>query len=275
MDAAIEIGLAVVATTLTICAVFIPVAFMGGIAGEFFRPFGFTVTVAVLFSLLVARTLTPMMAAFFLRPHEEVVKTPRIMTWYLGRVRWCLANRWKTLGVATVVIGGMLALFPLLPTGFSPAGDNGFTRLTIELAPGSSLEDTLAVAETVRKRLATLPDFNGCYTAIGTQGRSSGFGGGGSAGTVRRANLTITIENRPARAARSRPSSGVRPSSCATFRAPESNSTAATPIGWGSRSRATTRARSRAPRRTSSVRCASCRASARSRAAPRCSSPRS
>ncbi len=66
MDAAIEIGLAVVATTLTICAVFIPVAFMGGIAGEFFRPFGFTVTVAVLFSLLVARTLTPMMAAYML-----------------------------------------------------------------------------------------------------------------------------------------------------------------------------------------------------------------
>jgi multidrug efflux pump subunit AcrB len=196
MDAAIEIGLAVVATTLTICAVFIPVAFMGGIAGEFFRPFGFTVTVAVLFSLLVARTLTPMMAAFFLKPHDEVVTTPRIMTWYLGRVRWCLANRWKTLGAATVVIGGMLALFPLLPTGFSPAGDNGFTRLTIELAPGSALEDTISVAETVRKRLATLPDFQSCYTAIGTQGRSSGFGGGGSAGTVRRANLTITIENK-------------------------------------------------------------------------------
>src|SRR6185369_8046772 len=171
-------------------------AFMGGIAGEFFRPFGFTVTVAVLFSLLVARTLTPMMAAFFLRPHEEVVRTPRIMTWYLGRVRWCLANRWKTLGVATVAIGGMLALFPLLPTGFSPAGDNGFTRLTVELAPGSSLDDTLGVAETVRKRLATLPDFQSCYTTIGTQGRSSGFGGGGSAGAVRRANLTITIENK-------------------------------------------------------------------------------
>jgi multidrug efflux pump subunit AcrB len=196
MDAAIEIGLAVVATTLTICAVFIPVAFMGGIAGEFFRPFGFTVTIAVLFSLLVARTLTPMMAAFFLRPHDEPVRTPRIMNWYLGRVRWCLANRWKTLGTATLVIGGMLALFPLLPTGFSPAGDNGFTRLTIELAPGSSLADTLAVAETVRKRLSTLPDFKSAYTAIGTQGRGTGFGSGGSAGTVRRANLTIEIENK-------------------------------------------------------------------------------
>ena len=74
MDAAIEIGLAVVATTLTICAVFVPVAFMSGIAGEFFGPFSFTVVVAVLSSLLVARTLTPMMAAYFLKPHDRPVR---------------------------------------------------------------------------------------------------------------------------------------------------------------------------------------------------------
>jgi multidrug efflux pump subunit AcrB len=196
MDAAIEIGLAVVATTLTICAVFIPVAFMSGIAGQFFRPFGFTVTVAVLFSLLVARTLTPMMAAYMLKPHEERPKRKAIiMPWYLGRVRWCLDNRWKTLGTATLIIGSMLAVFPLLSTAFSPAGDNGFTRLTVELAPGSSLEDTIAVAEAVRKRLATMPDVGSVYTAVGTQGRSNGPTGGGSAGTVRRASLTIQINN--------------------------------------------------------------------------------
>jgi multidrug efflux pump subunit AcrB len=197
MDAAIEIGLAVVATTLTICAVFIPVAFMSGIAGQFFRPFGFTVTVAVLFSLLVARTLTPMMAAYMLKPHEErpSKRKPIVMPWYLGRVRWCLENRWKTLGAATLIIGSMLAVFPLLSTAFSPAGDNGFTRLTVELAPGSSLEDTVAVAETVRKRLAAMPDVGSVYTAVGTQGRSNGPTGGGSAGTVRRASLTIQINN--------------------------------------------------------------------------------
>ena len=94
MDAAIEIGLAVVATTLTICAVFVPVAFMSGIAGEFFGPFSFTVVVAVLCSLLVARTLTPMMAAYFLKPHDRPERPSRIMTWYLERVRWCLAHRW-------------------------------------------------------------------------------------------------------------------------------------------------------------------------------------
>ena len=140
MDAAIEIGLAVVATTLTICAVFVPVAFMSGIAGEFFGPFSFTVVVAVLCSLLVARTLTPMMAAYFLKPHDRPERPSRIMTWYLERVRWCLAHRWWTLGVAAAAICSMLGLFPLLSTAFSPAGDNGFTTLSVELAPGASLE---------------------------------------------------------------------------------------------------------------------------------------
>jgi multidrug efflux pump subunit AcrB len=195
MDAAIEIGLAVVATTLTICAVFIPVAFMSGIAGQFFRPFGFTVTVAVLFSLLVARTLTPMMAAYFLKPHDEPVREPKVLTWYLARARWCLAHRWITLGTATVIIGSMLALFPLLSTAFSPAGDNGFTQLSVELAPGSSLDDTYQVAEAVRKRLAPLPEVGSIYTTIGTQGSGNGRGGGGSSGNVRRGTLVIQINN--------------------------------------------------------------------------------
>ena len=89
-DAAIEIGLAVVATTLTLCAVFVPVAFMGGIPGEFFRPFAFTAAVAVLFSLLVARMLTPMMAAYMLKPHAEQNEDSWIKRKYLVAVEWCL-----------------------------------------------------------------------------------------------------------------------------------------------------------------------------------------
>jgi multidrug efflux pump subunit AcrB len=197
MDAAIEIGLAVVATTLTICAVFVPVAFMSGIAGEFFGPFSFTVVVAVLCSLLVARTLTPMMAAYFLKAHDEPVTTPRVMNWYLDRVRWCLAHRWVTLGVATVAIGAMLALGPYLSTAFSPAADSGFTRLTVELAPGASLEDTLAVAETARRRLDPLPEVRTVYTTIGAQGGGGNRGptSGGSAGNVRRGTLVIQLDN--------------------------------------------------------------------------------
>jgi multidrug efflux pump subunit AcrB len=195
MDAAIEIGLAVVATTLTICAVFIPVAFMSGIAGEFFGPFSFTVVVAVLCSLLVARTLTPMMAAYFLKPHDRPEQPARIMTWYLERVRWCLAHRWTTLGVATVAIGSMLALAPFLSTAFSPAGDNGFTTLSVELAPGASLEDTLEVAETARLRLEELPEVRSVYTTVGTSGGGGGPTGGGSAGNVRRGSLVIQLDN--------------------------------------------------------------------------------
>ena len=196
MDAAIEIGLAVVATSLTICAVFIPVAFMSGIAGQFFAPFGFTVTVAVLFSLLVARTLTPMMAAYFLKPHDRPTRQSKLLLWYLDKARWCLANRWKTLAVATVIIFSMLALFPLLSTAFSPAGDNGFTQLSVELAPGASLQDTYAAAEQVRKKLAAMPEVTSIYTTIGTQGASNFRSGTGSAASVRRANLTIQIQNK-------------------------------------------------------------------------------
>jgi multidrug efflux pump subunit AcrB len=118
------------------------------------------------------------------------------MNWYLARVRWCLAHRWITLGTATVIIGSMLSLFPFLSTAFAPAGDNGFTRLTVELAPGSSLEDTLAVAETARKRLAPLPEVASVYTTVGTQGRgNSPGGGGGSSGSVRRGTLVIQLDN--------------------------------------------------------------------------------
>jgi multidrug efflux pump subunit AcrB len=195
MDAAIEIGLAVVATTLTICAVFVPVAFMSGIAGEFFGPFSFTVVVAVLFSLLVARTLTPMMAAYFLKPHDRPQRPARIMDWYLERVRWCLAHRWWTLGVASAAIFSMLGLFPLLSTAFSPAGDNGFTTLSVELAPGASLEDTLDVAETARTRLETYPEVRSVYTTVGTAGGGGGPTGGGSAGNVRRGSMVIQLDN--------------------------------------------------------------------------------
>ena len=195
MDAAIEIGLAVVATTLTICAVFVPVAFMSGIAGEFFGPFSFTVVVAVLCSLLVARTLTPMMAAYFLKPHDRPERPSRVMTWYLERVRWCLAHRWTTLGVASAAIGSMLGLYPFLSTAFSPAGDNGFTTLSVELAPGASLEDTLEAAETARLRLDALPEVRSVYTTVGASGGGGGPTGGGSAGNVRRGSLVIQLDN--------------------------------------------------------------------------------
>ncbi len=195
MDAAIEIGLAVVATTLTICAVFIPVAFMGSIAGEFFRPFGFTVTIAVLFSLLVARMLTPMMAAYLLKPHKHEEKESNWIKWYLVKVRWVLQHRGKVVLVSSVVLVLMLSLFRLLPTGFAPAGNNGYTQMSVELPPGTRIEETLRVSEEARRIIAAMPEVQSVYTTIGNSRSGDGMRSSGSAGAVRNASLTIQLNN--------------------------------------------------------------------------------
>jgi len=192
-DAAIEIGLAVVATTLTLCAVFVPVAFMGGIPGEFFRPFAFTAAVAVLFSLLVARMLTPMMAANMLQPHTEENRDGRLKLRYLAVVRWCLAHRRVTLAVATTALVGCFALIPFIPKGFAPAGDIGFAVLGVELAPGATLEETRQVAETVRARVMQMPEAVSVYAIVGAAPGGGGPNGGDSVSNVRRANLTIQL----------------------------------------------------------------------------------
>ncbi len=193
MDAAIEIGLAVVATTLTLCAVFVPVAFMGGIPGEFFRPFAFTAAVAVLFSLLVARMLTPMMAAYMLKPHDEVETPGWLKRKYLEVVEWCLHRRRKTLAIATALLVGCFALIPFIPTGFAPAGDIGFAVLSVELPPGATLEETRSVAETIRTRISKMPEVESVYSIIGSASGGGGPGGGDSVANVRQASLTIRL----------------------------------------------------------------------------------
>lgn len=195
MDAAIEIGLAVVATTLTLCAVFVPVAFMGGVPGEFFRPFAFTATVAVMFSLLVARMLTPMMAAYMLKPHAEQDEDGGWMKRrYLFAVEWCMAHRRRTLAIATTLLVASFALIPFIPKGFAPAGDVGFAVLSVELPPGATLDETTHVAETIRGRVMKLPYVTSVYTIVGAAAGGGGPGGpGDSVGSVRRANLTIQL----------------------------------------------------------------------------------
>ncbi|MEO6078384.1 MAG: efflux RND transporter permease subunit [Steroidobacteraceae bacterium] len=149
-DAAIEIGLAVVATSLTLCAVFIPVAFMDGIPGEFFKPFGFTATVAVLFSLLVARALTPMMASRLMRPDTHVEQPGRFKNWYLASVQSALRHRVITIAASTALMVGAGWLATTLPTGFQPAEDFGSVSLNVSLPPGSTMENSREVAEKIR-----------------------------------------------------------------------------------------------------------------------------
>ncbi len=167
-EAAGEIGNAVIATSLTLAAVFVPVAFMPGIAGKFFREFGWTAATAVLFSLLVARLLTPMMAAYLLKPHGEEKGESRLMTWYLGWVDAALRHRARTLWIATGLFFASLALIPLIPATFIPQSDLGRSNLSLELPPGTRLEETVAVAERARALLKDMPELKQVYTAAGS-----------------------------------------------------------------------------------------------------------
>ena len=143
IDAADEIGLAVVATTFSIVAVFLPVALMPGIAGQFFKNFGMTVVVAVLMSLLVARLITPMVAAYFLKADgiKEHGGGP-MMDRYMALLRWTLVHRWKTVGIGGIAFALTVWLFSTLPFTFQPQQNVDFSNVTLTMTPGTTLEQT-------------------------------------------------------------------------------------------------------------------------------------
>ncbi len=190
-DAADEIGTAVIATSVTLAAVFVPVAFMPGIAGKFFREFGWTAATAVMFSLLVARLLTPMMAANLLRPHKEPDTDSKLMTRYLGWVDTALRNRWKTLAIATAMFLLSLAMVPFIPTTFIPTSDQGRSMLALELAPGARIEDTTRLAEAARARLAGIPELKQVFTQIGSV---PDLGDPGKSGTADARKAVLTLD---------------------------------------------------------------------------------
>ena len=196
MEAADEIGLAVIATTFTLIAVFLPTAFMSGIAGKLFKQFGWTASFAVFASLVVARVLTPMMAAYMLKPIVTPEKEPQWLARYMVWVAWCMKHRVLTMLFATLFFIGSIMLVPLLPQGFIPADDNSQTQVYVELPPGSTLQQTKDSAEQARQLLTTVKDIQSVYTTIG--GGSAGtdpFSGSGIA-EVRKATLTIQLTER-------------------------------------------------------------------------------
>lgn len=198
MEAADEIGLAVIATTFALIAVFLPTAFMDGIVGKFFKQFGWTAVFAIFASLLVARLLTPMMAAYIMKPSTHVHEEPKWMPLYLRITQWTLENRWKTMLVALGFFIGSLMLVPLIPTGFIPPDDNSQTQVYLELPPGTTLAQTRESAEQARALLGGVKNIASIYTTIG----------GGTAGTdpmagsvpeVRKATLTVLLDERGSR----------------------------------------------------------------------------
>ena len=195
MEATNEIGLAVVATTFALVAVFLPTAFMGGIPGKFFKQFGWVAALAILASLVVARLLTPMMAAYFLKPMVAKERSSKLMASYLVWMRWCLTHRLTTAFMALAFFAGSLMLIPLLPKGFIPVADRGQTQVTVELPPGSTLEQTKAAAEQARAIIEQLPDVIQVFSAVGRGAGGDTFSSGASADT-RKANMTLTLTHR-------------------------------------------------------------------------------
>ncbi len=172
MDASDEIGLAVIATTFTLIAVFVPTSLMAGVVGRYFVQFGWTAAIAVFFSLVVARMLTPMMAAYLLRPPTRAPRDARWLAAYLTLARRALRHRAATLATTLALLVGGAWLATTLPGEFIPADDGAHTQVTLMLPPGTRLHDTIAASEHARTALRDVAHVRSVYTTIG----------GGSAG---------------------------------------------------------------------------------------------
>ncbi|MFW2345593.1 MAG: efflux RND transporter permease subunit, partial [Brevundimonas mediterranea] len=171
LEAADEIGLAVVATTATIIAVFAPVGFMPGIIGQFFKAFALAACVSVAFSLLVARTLTPLMAAFILKHSHHEDRDPFWMGGYLKALHWCLGNRWKVFIIGILFLVGSIAtsIVAKMSFEFMSPGDTARAAFQVELPPGSTLRQTDAVVQQITRKLEARPEVTSVYAAVGGQ----------------------------------------------------------------------------------------------------------
>ncbi len=188
LDGTDEIGLAVMATTFTIVAVFIPVAFMGGMVGQFFYEFGITVAAAVLVSLFVSFTLDPMLSSRWVDPaveedrHEGVVgKTlarfnhwfDRMHVGYERMLGWSLAHRKTVMAVALVAFLASFPILGILGGDFMPDFNRGEYQVSFRATPGATLRETGDRAREMVRRLKTLPDVEYTYTTIGEAGTQS------------------------------------------------------------------------------------------------------
>ena len=226
MEAADEIGLAVIATTATLVAVFAPTGFMPGVVGQFFKSFAIATCVSVGFSLVVARTITPLMAAYLLkRDQGKEHPDPKWMKPFLAALSWCLSSstdprlvadraagrgswfrrrvifrlrdhRLWVMGMGLAFFIGSLVLASKLPGEFIPAEDISRSNATVELAPGTTLEQTDEAVRQVTEILRARPEVESVFSSIGSATVSFGPGGGGGAAEVRRANLTINLVGR-------------------------------------------------------------------------------
>ena len=178
LEAADEIGLAVIAISCTIMAIFSPVSFMGGIAGQYFKQFGLTIAIAVLFSLLTARFVTPVLTAYFLRGSDEPTnKDGALMRGYLRFVRGSVRFWPVTILAGFAIFAGSIVLAGQLKFTFIPQDDQSRIELAIELPPGSLLDETDKVTKTIAARLKERKEVKSVLT-YGGQIVAGSFGGG-------------------------------------------------------------------------------------------------
>ena len=180
-----EIGLAVMATTFTILAVFLPVGFMTGIVGQFFKSFALTIAFAVSISLLVAFTLDPMLSSRFVRfiPLEERTRTrtgrflesvgafyDRIDRQYHRLLEWAISHPWKIMATAAVVFFASMSTLSIIGTEFVPVEDRGEFAVNVEVPAGTEFEQTVAYVKTVEAVVRQLPETQQIFTTVGFEG---------------------------------------------------------------------------------------------------------
>jgi HAE1 family hydrophobic/amphiphilic exporter-1 len=195
MEGADAIGLAVLATTASIVVVFLPTSFMGGMPGQFFIEFGITVAVAVVFSLLVARFVTPLMAAYFLKPskvHRDVRKLP---VFYEKTLAWALHHKLWASFIGFLSFAGTIACLAILPFGFIPNEDPGYIMLDIDAPPGSTRAQMERSAKDLNDLLIEQPDVQDVFIEIGAGGggAAAAMGGGGGGSGLNSGSATIVM----------------------------------------------------------------------------------
>ncbi|MCS7066946.1 MAG: efflux RND transporter permease subunit, partial [Fimbriimonadales bacterium] len=209
-----EIGLAAITITFVDVVVFLPIAFMGGVSGQFFRSFGLTVAVTVLVSLLVSFTLTPMLASRFYRRGEALEEPRGFFRWFDARYRtlergyrrllaWALRHRWAVilmgngllLATLVLVIGSAMRGSPLLPFRFAPSQDQGLVGVTVKLPPDAALSETDVVVRRIEQVALTIPEVKYVSSLVGASG--TGFIGAGDQGP-RFASIQVTLHPKKA-----------------------------------------------------------------------------
>lgn len=209
-----EIGLAAITITFVDVVVFVPIAFMGGVVGQFFRSFGLTVAVAVLLSLIVSFTLTPMLASRLYRRGEALEEPKGFFRWldrlykglehvYRGALRWALQHRWAVILIGNGALVAVLFVIgfsaargsPLLPFRFAPSQDQGLISITVKMPPGTSLEQTSQVVRRIESVALQIPEVKYVSTIVGRV--SGGIVGSGDVG-ARYANLQVSLHEKKA-----------------------------------------------------------------------------